>query len=89
MRHFSPIYCLAFVVLLSACVREEVVLTEDDVKARIDSIVRVRTAFETQRAAEDLDRRQAIEVKVKTDSILNARVNGVPSEAQPPTNREP
>ena len=89
MRRFSTFYCLTlFVLFLTACTREEVVLTEDDVKARIDSIIRVRTDEVNRRAAEDLDRRSAIEVKVKTDSILDARRGNAPS-APLPADREP
>ena len=64
-------------------------LTDSEVAARIDSIVRLQSEFAKQRAAEDLDRRQAIEVKVKTDSILEARKNGTGPEPPPATDREP
>ena len=89
MRRVSTVYCLFIAASIAACTREEVVLTEEDVATRIDSIVRVRTEFVMQRAAEDLDRRQAIEVKVKTDSILEARTKGGSSPSTPPTDREP
>lgn len=57
----------------TSCGPEDVVLEEAAVNAKIDSLVGLRMEEATRRAAEDLDRRQAIEVKVKTDSILDAR----------------
>jgi hypothetical protein len=80
---------LIIAVSSTACRREEVLLTEKDVAIRIDSIVHVQAEFAKQRAAEDLDRRQAIEVKVKTDSILEARAKGNSTRPAAPTDREP
>ena len=51
-------------------------LEEAAVNAKIDSLVGLRMEEATRRAAEDLERRQAIEVKVKADSILAARAGG-------------
>lgn len=75
--------------VLVGCGPEDVVLEEATVNARIDSLVGLRMEEATRRAAEDLDRRQAIEVKVKTDSILDARAGGAPSAPQPGGGSEP
>lgn len=56
---------------LSACSREKQ-YSDADVRANIDSQVKERTAEIQQRATEDLDRRKAVEVKPKADSIILA-----------------
>lgn len=48
-------------------------LTKEQIKKAIDSITQVRIQEASAMAARDLDYRMRIEVKVKADSILNAR----------------
>jgi len=75
------LYILLVVASLSSCIEKEQVLTKADVKAKVDSIVNSRKAELERMAKEDLDYRTAIEVKVKADSIIQAK-----QKPQPPTN---
>lgn len=77
-------------LLVIGCGPEDVVLEEATVNAKVDSLVGLRMEEAARRSAEDLDRRQAIEVKVKTDSILNARrQTATPVVPQPAPGSEP
>jgi hypothetical protein len=59
------------IVFLCSCKAEpQKALTETEIKAKVDSILVVRSVEIKNQAAEDLDRRMAIEVKVKADSMI-------------------
>jgi predicted lipoprotein len=60
--------------LLSSCTKEVQPMTREQMKAKIDSIISAGRQQSDEQARIDLDRRMKIEVKVKVDSILNARV---------------
>lgn len=48
-------------------------LSDADIQAKVDSVVTEKTDMLNQQANEDLDRRMAIEVKPKADSIVAAQ----------------
>ncbi len=66
---------LISLVGLGACSKapEPKPLTKEQIKKAIDSITQIRLQEASAMAARDLDYRMRIEVKVKADSILNAR----------------
>jgi hypothetical protein len=70
-------------VLISACGPDEVAIQQSAVDAKVDSLVGLRIESVTKQAAEDLEKRQAIEVKVKADSIVQARMSGNAPQSSP------
>jgi len=56
-----------------ACNTNQQTIQESQRDAIIDSMVALRMEDITKQAAEDLDKRRAIEVKAKADSILTVR----------------
>lgn len=58
---------------LFSCNKEAVPLTKQQVSQKIDSLVKANRQESDAQARVDLERRMKIEVKVKVDSILNAR----------------
>jgi len=71
----------------AACGQSSQQVAQATIDARIDSLVGARMPALVQQYAEDLDKRQAIEVKVKADSIVAARTGKAPAPApaqQPP-----
>lgn len=65
---------IAATLLFTACQNEVAPgMTENEMDAKVDSIVGTRLDELNQQATEDLDRRVAIEVKPKADSIVAAR----------------
>ncbi len=63
---------VAAVVLLGACKMKNEAMTRSQIQAKVDSLVGIRMNEINQQAMEDLDRRMAIEVKAKADSIVQA-----------------
>lgn len=62
------------VLLLAACNNNSAPAMDDNaINAKVDSIVGERLDELNEEAQEDLDRRMAIEVKPKADSIVDAR----------------
>ncbi len=59
-------------IVLMSCKHQEIQLSKQQIKYKADSIFNVRVNELTNAAAEDLDRRSAIEVKAKADSIVEA-----------------
>jgi len=57
-----------------SCNKEAEPLTRQQVKQQTDSLIHVRIKESDEQAKIDLERRLKIEVKVKVDSILNARL---------------
>lgn len=65
---------VAAMFMFTACQQEAAPgMTENEMQAKVDSIVGTRLDQLNQEATEDLDRRVAIEVKPKADSIIAAR----------------
>jgi len=69
---------LALVVLLgtllTSCDKKQNTLSRSEINARVDSMVALRLQDISNEAMEDLNRREAIEVKPKADSIVAARM---------------
>jgi hypothetical protein len=63
---------LAGLVVLASCQQKEILLSKQQIKFKADSIFQTRVDELNRAAAEDLDRRQSIEVKTKADSIVDA-----------------
>lgn len=63
-------------LLFTACVEEEheVEMTEAEMQAQTDSIVGTKLDELNDEANDDLERRMAIEVKPKADSIVEAKM---------------
>lgn len=74
---------LSAMVFLAACQPKQTVITESRRAAIVDSLVGLRMEEVARLAAEDLDRRRSIEVKAKSDSLVNAALGidaAAPSE---------
>ena len=59
--------------LLTSCMDKQVPVPQKSINAQVDSIMNARKAEIKEQAMEDLDHRAAIEVKVKADSIIQAK----------------
>ncbi len=82
MRRISiALLCLS--LSATACRSGGETLSEDTMNARIDSMVGEQTKDLIRQSEEDLDRRMAIEVKAKADSIIAARAAGRDTGARP------
>ena len=68
-------------ISLSACQTKNEAISRSEMNAKIDSLVGIRIVEVNQQAMEDLDRRKAIEVKVKADSIVAATLGQTPPAA--------
>ena len=68
---------VAFVLwVFSSCQPRRQTINESQRDAMVDSIVGTRMEEIVRQASEDMDRRRAIEVKAKADSIIAVRING-------------
>lgn len=67
------------IALMASCGGKEEAISESEKRAKVDSLVGVRQEEVVKEATEDLDRRMAIEVKQKADSIVEAykQANGI------------
>lgn len=77
MKPFLPVLFISL-FLLSSCTPQVKRVSDKEVAAKADSIVRQRQADIKKAAADDLEKRMAIEVKAKADSIVDVRLHGVP-----------
>ncbi len=75
MRHFILYAAVLAAAGLTSCGARQQALTESELNARVDSLVAERVEALNQHYMEDLEKRMAIEVKVKADSIVAAREN--------------
>jgi hypothetical protein len=66
---------------VSSCNEEEKQFSETAIHAKADSIVGARAMELNQQAMDDLEKRMAIEVKAKADSIIAARNPNNPKRA--------
>ena len=69
----NKIFALVIVCGLFSCNKEVKPLSKEEVKLRTDSAVRMVIQQSDEQAQKDLSHRIKIEVKVKADSIVNAR----------------
>lgn len=74
MRLFNFIVLLLFIVTSSCQPEQTHKLTQQEMEMKVDSMVAAKMEIVNQQAMEDLDHRMAIEVKAKTDSIVNAKL---------------
>lgn len=74
----TGVVLMAIVVMLS-CQKPQRELTKKEIQAKVDSILNTRRGELNSAAAEDLDRRQSIEVKGKADSIVDAYIKTHPA----------
>lgn len=72
-------------IIFSACQEKQKTLTPKEIKAKADSIIATRVEYLNKQAAEDLDRRSAIEVKAKADSIVDVYKAAHPEQSVQPT----
>ncbi len=79
---------LLFTAALSACQEKKQKMSDSEIKAKVDSIVGVRVEEINKQSMDDLDKRMSIEVKTKTDSIVDAYKqvqSGTPAATVTPT----
>ncbi len=76
MRYLMTGITVVSCIWLSACGSKQEGYTENEANAKIDSIVAERIDELNRHYLEDLEKRMAIEVKVKADSIVAARDAG-------------
>lgn len=76
-------------LILTACQAKQEGMKESQRNAIADSIVGVRMEDVNRQALEDLDRRIAIEVKAKADSIVLSKQNLQKENAAPADNTLP
>ncbi len=70
---------IIFVIIIlglgfGSCNKETQPLTKQEIKQKIDSITKIRIKELDEQSRVDLEHRIKIEVKVKVDSIFNARM---------------
>jgi hypothetical protein len=70
----TAVLFVAAILTLGACQNKEQALTQSEIDAKVDSLVGLKMEEINRQAMEDLDRRMAIEVKAKADSIVQARM---------------
>lgn len=78
---------IALTTIMAACGSKEHKMTDSERQARVDSMVGTRLEEINRQAMEDRDRRMAIEVKAKADSIVQASMgadNTIPNNSQQP-----
>ncbi len=67
---------ISAMLLMSSCGSRDEAVSQSQIDAKVDSLVGARMEEINRQAMEDLDRRKAIEVKAKADSIVQARLAG-------------
>ncbi len=61
---------IAAIALFSSCAEKDQAISRSEIDAKVDSLVGSKMEEINRQAMEDLDRRMAIEVKAKADSIV-------------------
>jgi hypothetical protein len=69
IKHFTVLLYMTVFALFS-CNSKEKIMSEEDFRAKVDSLTEIRIREVERQAHELLDHRIAIEVKVKADSIV-------------------
>jgi hypothetical protein len=73
MNRIAVILALLATTGMAACSTQEgKKMSQNEINAKVDSIVGARIEELNNQAVEDLDRRMSIEVKAKADSIVQA-----------------
>ncbi len=80
---------IVMVLALSGCAANEERMSENQRDMIVDSIVGTRIGELQRQAMEDLDKRKAIEVKAKADSMLMSMQDSLKQEAAPADNTIP
>jgi hypothetical protein len=84
MKRFVLLFTVIVLIgTVISCTKEAPPPSKKEINAAIDSLVSQRVQDLQAQASADLDRRIAIEVKAKADSILDARLNP-PAKPKPP-----
>lgn len=84
MKRKISIMSVVLLAALASCSKEkEKQMTQSEINAKVDSIIGTRIDELNQQAMEDLDRRKSIEVKAKTDSIVDAYISAQNPAAKP------
>lgn len=60
-------------LMFASCNKEPVPMTREEIRHKTDSLTKVQVERSNEHAKKDLEHRIKIEVKVKVDSILNAK----------------
>lgn len=76
-------------VVFASCQEKQKTLSPKEIKAKADSVFATRVEYLNKQAAEDLDRRSAIEVKAIADSIVDAYKVAHPEQPAQPHQAEP
>jgi hypothetical protein len=76
-------------LLLTACQAKQERMKQSQRNAIVDSIIGSKMQEVNRQAMEDLDRRMAIEVKAKADSIVLSKQDTLKKDAAPPDNTLP
>lgn len=80
---------ICLIAFLAACVTDQKPLDDSRRDALVDSIVGTKTGELSSQAAEDLDRRRAIEVKAKADSLVQVYRDSFMNKSAQPDNTIP
>jgi len=72
MKNIMLVFVIGTLGMVS-CKKEQRIFTKEEIQHTIDSVVSARAKESDIQAQQDLERRMKIEVRVKVDSILNAR----------------
>lgn len=75
MKKILLVPALLLVLGAASCSKEEPLLTKEQVKFKVDSISKAHAKESEDQAIKDLNYRMKIEVKVKADSIVSARLS--------------
>lgn len=78
---------LILAITIASCAPKEQQMSDSERQARVDSLVGTKLEEINRQATEDRDRRMAIEVKAKADSIVQASMgadNTIPNNKQQP-----
>lgn len=86
MMKNGKILLILVMVLMAACSKPVKPAKPVDINKTVDSIVQTKIGNLKMEAADDLDKRMAIEVKAKTDSIVAANNGSAP---KPDTTAKP
>lgn len=87
MKGLKGWMAVAVMISFASCAEKERIWTKKEIAAKVDSTVATKVDALNQEAMEDLDRRKSIEVKAKTDSIVEVFVRSQQPVAD--TNKRP
>ena len=83
------VFATIILTSLYSCNKTPQLLTSQEIKRRADSITAIRIRQMDEQAKTDLEYRMKIEVKVKVDSIINARLHAPADTAKKAKNKMP